>query len=118
MTIDHSNQTSLFDLPPRPALSPLKRRHDAMEAAYKAADAAFKVEYEAFILRYLEKHSTGTAEDMRLAYEAARLPQTPNSKRCSGGIFVRLKRRGLIEDAGMKRSALYGNKVQQYKLTK
>ena len=102
------------DVPTQPPPSPLKQREAAMKAAYDAADERWRVEFEAFILRYLSKHYDATAEEMRIAYEASGLPSTPNSKRASGKIFKELRKAGVIKEVGTRRSRLYGNFLVTY----
>lgn len=99
-----------------PKPDPVKERRRVMEAAFEHADERWKAEYEAFILRWLERHGRGTAEEIRTAYEAAGLPAVSKSKRASGGIFVRLRRRGQIREVGKVRSKIYGNDLAVYSL--
>jgi hypothetical protein len=117
MTVHEISQQSLFAGMPTPAKSsPLDVRFDAMRAAEDKASDEWKREYEAFILRYLEKIGNATAEDIRLQYEYNGLPQPGNSKRASGAIFVRLARAGKIRQVGYKRSQNYGNDLKVYEL--
>lgn len=105
-------ETPLFDQPePAPKQSPtlLEQRREAMQATYDHADEQWKEEYEAFIVRYLRSYGRATAEHIRTAYEKAGLPQTNKSKRASGAIFTRLRRKKVIREVGRERSQIYGN---------
>lgn len=110
------NQPSLLDgiQPPR-TVSTLGRRYSAMSAAERAASDAWKEAYTAFILEYLETHEDSTGEDIRIAYDKTDKPQSANSKRASGAIFMRLARTGMILQVGYRRSALYGNQLAVYR---
>lgn len=108
-------QQQLFTGAPTPQQppNPLDARNEAREAAYAAADEQWREEYTRHILQYLASHDDGTAEDIREAYTG---PQTPNSQRASGQIFLKLRRAGRIRMVGSRKSRLYGNLITIYRL--
>jgi hypothetical protein len=91
-------------------------RQAVIDATTDKADAEWKGRYRAFALDYLAIHADGTAEEIRLAYnERPGLPKT-DKQQSSGGIFQRLVKSGQIEPCGMRRSTIYGNMLQVYRL--
>jgi hypothetical protein len=95
--------------------SPLESRFAVAAATYEFADDEWKECYEAFVLEYLTTHESGTAEDIRLAFEEDESnPQPGKSKRASGQIFIRLHKAKRIYRVGKERSRIYGNDLTVY----
>lgn len=113
----------LFDNAPAaefiPPADPLKERRKAMDAAFRYADERWRESYPTFILRWLERNGSGTAEDIRLAYDAdTNNPPLSKSKRASGAIYTTLRRQGKIREIGKQRSKKYGNDLAVYGLVR
>lgn len=89
-------------------------RQEQIDATYDNAHEAWKESYEQFVLDFAAKAiEPFSAETVRLVYEATDLPQT-HKKQASGKLFQRLVKEGKLREAGMERSKIYGNKIQQY----
>lgn len=71
-------------------------RQSVIDATHDAAHEDWKESYEQFVLDYAAK-----------AIE-------PFSAETGGKLFQRLVKEGKLREAGMERSKIYGNKIQQY----
>lgn len=105
--------------PVLPPDDPIAARKQAMAAAFDHAREQWREAYEDFICRYLMRHGDATAEEIRVAFEAdSTNPQPGASKRASGAIFTKLRRRGTIVESGKRRSRIYGNDLAVYRLVR
>lgn len=110
-------QQTLFTIPERQADTPLKRRRDAMKAAMRKAGEPFREAFRAFVLEYLQ-NGPADGETIRAAYLATRLPRPQSGWQSVGGIYARLRREGLIQEVGKKRSEVWGNDLSVIALVK
>lgn len=109
------SEMPLFDGAPMPETvrqpSAIETRMDAMRAAEEHANELFKAEYEAFLLRYAERHDVFASEDVQFAYKALRHMPQPKEWRASGGITQRLIRKGKLHIVGSRKSGVDSRKI-------
>ncbi len=101
-----------LDVPKKP--TELERRYQAMSSAEAAADELWREEYPKFILAYAATHAEFSGEDTRQAYERDRSKPQPAKWQASGGIFMRLRKQGLLRIVDRKQSQKYGNFLTTY----
>lgn len=110
-------QLSMFRMNGEPsAFVSVNPRQAVIDSTLKKADEEWKARYRKFVLEFAEKATEEfTAEEVRLAYLDT--PGVPHAEKeqASGKLFQQLAKQGLLVPGGMKKSTIYGNKLQAYR---
>lgn len=91
----------LFDRVPMPEkVTERAIRNEAAERAFEKADEAFKREYLALAMQFIEKGEPFIPEDVRKLYTSRPWLPQPSNWRATGNIYKRLQEQGVIETCG------------------
>jgi hypothetical protein len=110
---------TLFNLDTLPKQTRKDYQAERLKRAKQALSRANELwvkEYSAFILQFARKENVFTAEDVRLAYCGDKSRVQTFSQQASGQIFRDLIKRGVLIKDGSKKSVIYGNLLQAYRL--
>ena len=111
------NTLPLFDQAQRAAVAEPKAkrgRQPHIDAAFEHADRRFREEYEQILMIFVERGMEFTGEDVQKEYRSRTWLPQPREWRATGGIFQKLKRRGVIRQVGF-RARNQGNPTPVYK---